>query len=105
MTKLFIDDLRQPPDDTWVVTRSYQETVEYIEANGLPAMISFDHDLGLAETGYDVAKWIVEQILDEKFDFPVSFSYTIHSANPVGRKNIESLMDNFTKYWIQNKGD
>jgi hypothetical protein len=105
MIKLYIDDLRQPPDNTWVVTRSYQETVDYIETNGLPATISFDHDLGLEESGYDIAKWIVEQMLDKKLDFPEGFSYHVHSANPVGKQNIECLLDNFAKYHTENKGD
>lgn len=98
MTKLYIDDLRQPPDNTWVVTRSYQETVDYIELNGLPATISFDHDLGLEESGYDIAKWIVEKVLDKEVDMPDDFAYKIHSANPVGAKNIHSLLSNFLNF-------
>lgn len=47
MIKLFLDDVRNPPDDTWVVVRSYDEFVNYIEKEGVPDFISFDHDLGL----------------------------------------------------------
>lgn len=88
-----------------MVIRSYREAVLYIKEHGLPAMISFDHDLGLEESGYDIAKWIVEQILDGNLDLPKEFSYTVHSANPVGKRNIEALFNNFTKYWTENKGD
>lgn len=102
--KLFIDDLRQPPDDSWTVTRSYRETIDYILVHGLPSTVSFDHDLGLEETGYDIAKWIVEKVLDKEVDMPDDFAYNVHSANPVGKKNIESLLDNFAKYYTENKG-
>ena len=105
MIKLFIDDLRDPPDDTWTVVRDYQQAVAYFDTNGLPPVVSFDHDLGLAETGYDVAKWIVEKILDKEVDLPDTFVYTVHSANPVGKRNIEALLDNFTKYHNINNGE
>jgi hypothetical protein len=69
----------------------------------MPDMISFDHDLGLEETGYDTAKWIVNQIIDKHLDLPDNFVYHVHSANPVGKRNIEALLDNFTKYYKENR--
>jgi len=49
-TKLFLDDFREPWDDSWAVVRSYDEFVaylnDYFEEHGrLPDEISFDHDL------------------------------------------------------------
>ncbi len=45
---LFLDDERFPPNDgkDWVIVRSVQEAVDYVEVNGLPSFISFDNDLG-----------------------------------------------------------
>jgi hypothetical protein len=50
--------------------------------------ISFDHDLGYDLTGYDVAKYIVENNI--KID-----GFTVHSMNPVGAKNIIDLLSHY----------
>lgn len=55
---LFLDDFRIPEDcakymsnpefylnNKWVIVRDYDEFVKFIEKNGMPAVISFDHDL------------------------------------------------------------
>lgn len=98
MNKIFLDDLRDPPDQDWVVIRSYANAVSYMSTHGIPEFISFDHDLGLEETGYDLAKWMVEMDLTKKILIPINFSYSIHSANPIGRKNIDCLLDNYLSY-------
>lgn len=66
----------------------------------MPKYITFDHDLGDAgiETGYDLAKWIVAGELDGKIKIPKNFSFNVHSANPVGAKNIQSLLDSYLKH-------
>lgn len=93
--KLFIDDLRDAPDG-WVTVRSYDEAVAHVLVHGMPEAISFDHDLGDAvPTGFDFAKWIVEGHLDGDRPLPENFCYTVHSANPPGRANIEGLLGNF----------
>src|SRR5690554_7456668 len=93
MKKLYLDDLRPIPEG-FIGVRSYAEFVTYIETNGLPDFISFDHDLGLEESGFDCAKWLVNYCLDKKIGLP---EFTVHSQNPVGKKNIESLLNNFIK--------
>ena len=98
MTKLYIDDIRDPKTDGFVVVRSYAEAVGYIRKNGCPNFISFDHDLGTADdlTGFDVAKWLVERDLDSNGTFlPEDFDYFVHSANPVGANNIHGLFKNY----------
>jgi hypothetical protein len=113
---LFLDDLRNPADcvnymhkkgvDTsiylksWVVVRSFEEFTNYITLNGLPDLISFDHDLGDIEsenekTGYDCAKWLVNYCLENNNAFP---NYLIHSANPIGEQNINGLIDSFKRF-------
>lgn len=95
MYKLFIDDERFPPTDDFFVTRSYVETVELIKSYGLPSFISFDHDLGNEKTGFDIAKWIVNFCLDN--DIQPTFSYYVHSQNPIGKNNIEGIINAFKK--------
>jgi hypothetical protein len=98
MTKLYIDDIREPYNDDFVVVRSYAEAVGWLRKNGCPQFISFDHDLGEADarSGYDVAKWMVERDLNDNGKFiPDTFNYNVHSANPVGAENIRGLLDSY----------
>jgi len=95
--KLFLDDLRKAPDDSWVVVRSVKDFIKVIEERGMPDVISFDHDLGtesyevLASTGMDAAKWLVEKELIPK-------KVMVHSANNVGAENIRRLLENWIKF-------
>ncbi len=66
--------------------------------NGLPEYVSFDHDLAdisdshKEKTGYDCVKWLVDYCIDNKIiKFP---NYQVHSANPIGKKNITSYVEN-----------
>lgn len=87
MTKLFLDDVRDPPSLDWTVVRSFDEFVQHIERHGVPELMSLDHDLGEdVPTGMDCAKWLVE-------NRRVVHDFRVHSANPVGRANIMSLLN------------
>lgn len=90
MRKLFLDDLRSPPDSSWDMVRDYKSFTDYVSTNGVPDIISFDHDLGLKKygtekTGLDCIKWMIQQNLEIK-------GYALHSANPIGKANMDSLI-------------
>ena len=94
--KLFLDDERQPLDETWFVVRNPYDFINYIKNFGCPDVISFDHDLGQCETGYDLAKWLVEQDLEQDGEvIPENFKFFVHSANIVGKKNIKSYLNRY----------
>ena len=105
--KIYLDDdrvNRKPPDDSWVRIYSFDEFVSYIEANGLPNVISFDHDLGnldgvILPTGKDCANWLVNYCLDNNTEIP---KYGIQSANTVGAINIDKLFKSFNKFQKEN---
>ena len=124
MYNLFLDDFRSLQDahfylplpeyctEEWVIVRNYDEFVKYIEENGLPKMVSFDHDLadvhyeqvpeidydGYQEkTGYHCAKWLIDYCLDNDKKLPPRI--IIHSMNRVGAENIKSLFDTYYKIW------
>lgn len=105
-------------ESDWVVVRSYDEFINYIKSNGVPDFVSFDHDLSdehyndllsnknwrsgnsiidleyeeyKEKTGYECAKWLVDWCIDNGVKFP---EYIVHSANPVGKKNIVSYLEN-----------
>lgn len=93
--KLYLDDIRNPKAKGWTIARSYDEAIVLILEKGFPDAISFDHDLGEnAKTGKDLANWIVEYDLDTGL-IPKEFKYFVHSANPVGSKNIVSLLSSY----------
>lgn len=126
MKKLFLDDIRVPYDvfkttinplyednDSWVIVRDYYQFIEWVTNNGVPDFISFDHDLSFEhylpenqsegieytqleeKTGYDACKWLCDYCLDKGIPLP---NYYVHSANPVGKQNINSYMENFKKF-------
>jgi len=75
---LYLDDVRNPPDDSWTLVRTAEEARTII-ASGVVECASLDHDLGECEectaargyqsatvtcrhrmTGYDLVKWMAE---------------------------------------------
>ena len=99
----------------WVVVKNYQEFTRWILKNGIPATISFDHDLadehydiGCAcgwsndypeqfdeKTGLDCAKWLVDYYIDNNInpkDFP---NFYVHSMNPVGAERIKNYLNSY----------
>ncbi len=103
----------------WVL--NYEEFIEWIRKNGLPKKICFDHDLGedvaiklvskgvnkkkarevkkLAKSGYDCAKWLVDYCIDHDLQIP---DWSIQSANPVGKENINGLLINAKNHLAKN---
>ena len=101
MIKIFLDDLRIPLDESWIIIKSYSHFVDFIVIQdfNLISEISLDHDLGLSDlknekTGYDVAKWLVNYSMDNNINLPI---IKVHSANPVGSLNIIKLINNYLK--------
>ena len=99
--KIYLDDVRDLPDDLhaqgFVVVRSAEDALHLIASKGLENIeaISFDHDLGEdCMSGYDLASIIEEMVYDAEFaSIPKLY---IHSANPVGAKN---LLQCFNSIW------
>ncbi len=107
--------IRMPYETVWV--KSFLEFTKWITKNGLPDGICFDHDLGedvakekvssdmnkkkareekgVAKSGMDCAKWIVEYCLDNNLKLP---PYNIQSSNPAGKANIDSFLYSFMEF-------
>lgn len=107
--KLYLDDVRDLPDESYTLVRSYEEAVSFVHDNEIPPFISFDHDLGVDEndkllpTGYDFAKYLVNMDMNNILMFPENFSFYVHSANPVGKKNIEGYLTNYFEFKNKKK--
>lgn len=96
--KIFLDDIRNPKTNDWVIVRNYKDCIELINLltykDELFEEISMDHDLGEEHTGYDVAKYI-ESLCYHGMKCP---KWNIHSANTVGSENIKRAMENAERW-------
>jgi len=94
--RMYIDDIRTPKTSFDVIVRSSKETIKHMSINGCPNFISFDHDLGGADTSMIIIKYMIERDLDSNGTFiPTDFSWNVHSANPVGEANINGYLKSY----------
>lgn len=115
---IYLDDIRTPNDERWIICRNYDEFVNKVDEIGLDNIetISLDHDLGETaireyfknvtnnyilnyeniheKTGYDCAKWLVEKSIETEVNLPTILT---HSANPIGSANIMGYINNYLK--------
>ena len=69
--------------------------------------ISFDHDLnyynenGEEITGYKCLQFICDFMLEKNID-PSEYIFYFHTANPVGKKNMQSYWNNFQRHYKEN---
>ena len=104
MKKLWVDDERQAPDDSWIVARTVNEACRLIASQHMTE-ISLDHDDGV-DSFEAVAYVIGEKYFVEK-GFPEFCSkmkivcprlypkITIHSANPIGAKRMIDILKDY----------
>jgi hypothetical protein len=102
LTHIYLDDERPTPE-AWTRFYTALHTVCAIQANlDTLQVISLDHDLGdddVHGTGYDVVNWIENEIHTNP-DFAARFKaeIRIHSANAVGRQNIQRGIDSIQRF-------
>lgn len=88
--KLWVDDIRDAPDESWVVARKVLQAVRLIHLFDLEE-ISLDHDIDNRpddETFMPIAYFIGAFYLMSKTQPKI----TIHSINPVGAKDMQTLL-------------
>ena len=125
MTILWLDDLRNPylnseglvpkVEGTLIWVRDFNEFTTWLLRNGVPAVVSFDHDLHpehytppylwadyqaskayqdakpyKERTGLDCAEWLVEFCKATNSTLP---KWYVHSANPVGADYIRECLN------------
>jgi methylmalonyl-CoA mutase N-terminal domain/subunit len=93
--RLYLDDLRDPPASFDAVARTAEEALALLKT-GRVVFLSLDHDLGTEATGYTVARWIEQQAHAGTL---ARLGWAVHSANPVGRANIEAALRNADNFW------
>lgn len=103
MRKLFIDDIRNAPDEKWTVARTIGEAVSAIDTFHFD-VISIDHDIShqvmlgrisrpypCEETFTPICYYIKEKYRDIK-EKPMII---IHTANPAGAMRMKGILDGF----------
>lgn len=122
---LWIDDVREPPDDTWAVARTYDEAWTLLRRYQYD-VASFDHDLGdlrcascggdmyhyagcgagehgeripLPKTGYDLLLRVELGALNCPGEI------RLHSMNPVGRRRMATVVDSMKRRGIYGGPD
>ena len=127
MTKklIFLDDERNIEDVTWLqypfeidkvdttIVRTCQQFVEAVDKleSFENVFFSFDHDLAdffscgssVEATGKDCAQYLIDCCLDCSEHFKADhIKYVVHSQNPIGKQNIELLLNHFKQFCIDN---
>lgn len=105
--KIFLDDVRNPPDDSWTVARTYNHCIALL-FSGLPVeVLSLDHDIACYDevdhrelTGYHVAQWVEESVATDDAYTPPG-KILCHSANPVGRARILETINSIQRMMAQ----
>lgn len=90
--KLWVDDLREAPDDSWVEARKVQSAISML-AHFPMEEISLDHDIENRpsdETFMPVAHYI-----GEKYHSHTPPKITIHSINPVGAAEMQKVLHDY----------
>ena len=94
---LWVDDERPMPEGFGLHAKYAELAIEILKSGLSIHRISLDHDLGSSfGTGYDVAKWIEERAYYGELS---RIAWSVHSANPVGRKKIEAALTKADEYW------
>lgn len=110
--RLWLDDIRRPPDEDWVWARTVEQAVDAVGFAGEKIThMSLDHDLGLHEldpdqpgahllrgdgemTGLDFVRWLISVYYNERAWLQNEFldvsecEFTIHSYNPIGARRM-----------------
>lgn len=99
--KLWLDDIRPPPDADWVVARNDREFRTLFLALDEPwKRISFDNDLGLgSEEGWQLLNWVIDLVVSGRRASPVAMQ--VHSMNPIAKERMElRIQDLYTRICV-----
>ncbi len=92
--KIYLDDVRRAPDG-YIWTRSVNETKDLIvqleESGEKIEVLDLDHDLGEFSVDGGDAINLLDFLVERGTFYPV----VLHTANPVGRANMERLIRRF----------
>jgi hypothetical protein len=107
MKKLFVDDIRNAPDESWTVARTVTAAISAIATFHFE-VISLDHDIshqvvmgGLSrpypcdETFTPVAQFLAEKYNEDGPAFKIRPRIIIHTSNPAGALRMAGHLEGF----------
>ena len=90
--KIWVDDIRTPPDNDWVWVLGSESAICLLrdtrDQGWAVDVMSLDHDLGGDDTTRPVVLWMCEN------DFWPD-EVVVHSANPVGVEWLEGMIERY----------
>lgn len=98
--QLWIDDFREPPDRSWLWAKSSAEALAMYGEHRDIGYIAFDYDLGGPDTSMPVLIRIEQ---DAQAGHRKPPRWNAHTANPVGRNHIETIMSKAMDYWAEHE--
>jgi hypothetical protein len=87
-----------------LIAKNASEFISIVLKNGIPKMVSFDHDLGdfyydngekRERSGATCAEWLCKYCMQSGKPLP---HFSVHSDNPVGRESIKKIFKFYAKY-------
>ncbi len=100
--KVWLDDVRPAPEG-WVWAKNVDDLAFHI-VSGQVTDVSLDHDLGEGlRTGYDFLNQFEVLLATGWWTLQVP-KFVIHSANPVGRKNMARAIQSIERLTEAAKG-
>jgi hypothetical protein len=81
--RIYLDDVRTPTGDNWIVVRNYDEFV----SDAAKFLVALFHNTN--EGRFNMSR---SERKADKFVFPIVY---VHSANPIGSANIMGYLNNF----------
>lgn len=103
--KLFVDDIRPAPDETWTLVKTITEAISALNMFEFD-IISLDHDIShqvivgstsrpypCEETFVPVAMYIAEKYYN--LHHPLKPKIYIHTSNPAGAVRMGSILQDF----------
>lgn len=93
--KLWVDDIRTPPDDSWTWAKTSQDAIDWLTSSQICehkscqfTVMSLDHDLGGDDTSRPIVLWCCEHNYWPR-------EVVVHSANPVGVDWLEGMIERY----------
>lgn len=107
MYYIYLDDERNPKiNKQWKIARNgsdFRKLIKEWQSDKTDNQLecSLDHDLGEhTEDGYVLIKWMCEFLEQHNMpqDILDNVTINVHSANPIGKGNIEGYWKSFRRY-------
>lgn len=95
---LYLDDYRYPPQtaDDWVLVRTVRAMRELLEERGIPALASFDYELGHTDpdnTGYDAVESFLDYLISNSSEEgSIEVEVRLHTSSSSGEVRMAQLL-------------